>query len=89
MRSSILPWIFQWVIFSFLAGNVLSASLSILFAFYKICCCYKKKICICICKFEPGSCVFEGLIWDRTEMQMMWNHFPMMLSSLAFEKYCS
>lgn len=48
--------------FSFLAGNVLSASLSILFAFYKVCCCYKKKICICICKFEPGSWVFEGLI---------------------------
>lgn len=59
--------------FSLLAGNVLSASLSILFAFYKVCCCYKREICI----------------WDRTEMQMMSNHFPMMLSSLTFEKYCS
>ena len=28
--------------FSFVAGNVLSAALSILFAFYKSDCCYKK-----------------------------------------------
>lgn len=42
--------------FSFLAGNVLSTALSILFAFYKSDC-YKKEICVCICKFEPGSCV--------------------------------
>lgn len=45
--------------FSFLAGNVLSAALSILFAFYKSDC-YKKEICVCICKFEPGSCVLKA-----------------------------
>lgn len=45
--------------FSFLAGSVLSAPLSIMFAFYKSDC-YKKEICICICKFQPGSCVLKA-----------------------------
>lgn len=45
--------------FSFLAGNVLRASLSILFAFCKSDC-YKKEICICICKFEADSCVLKA-----------------------------
>lgn len=46
-----------YVFFS-LAGNVLSAALSILFAFYKSDV-IKKAICICICRFERGGCVLK------------------------------
>lgn len=59
-KVGILPWISEWIFFfSFLAGSVLSAPLSIMFAFYKSDC-YKKEICICICKFQPGSCVLKA-----------------------------
>lgn len=35
-KVGILPWISEWIFFfSFLAGSVLSAALSIMFAFYK------------------------------------------------------
>lgn len=68
--------------FSFLAGSVLSAALSIMFAFYKSDC--YKEICICILQISAWQLCFEGLIWDRIEMQMMSNSFPMMLSSFAF-----
>lgn len=34
-KVGILPWISEWIFFFFLAGSVLSAVLSIMFAFYK------------------------------------------------------
>lgn len=34
-KVGISPWISEWIFFFFLAGSVLSAVLSIMFAFYK------------------------------------------------------